>query len=91
MVNIKNTKSRSLSKSKQGSYKKQLRKKSLGKIKKTKTVRRRRNKNRKSFKKGGSKNGCGNNQRLVYDAEGLIGCSKPFGSPYQGGQKFVFI
>lgn len=90
MVNIKNTKSRSLSKSKQGSYKKQLRKKSLGKIKKTKTVRRRRNKNRKSFKKGGSKNGCGNNQRLVYDAEGLIGCSKPFGSPYQGGQKFVF-
>jgi hypothetical protein len=79
---VKNTNSRSLSKNKQSMLKR--------KIRTTKNKIFKRRKNIKSLKKGGSKNGCVNNQRLVYDAEGIIGCSKPFGSPYQGGQKFVF-
>ena len=89
MVYIKNTKSRSSLKSKQGLSKKR-KMKSSKKINRSTTIRRRKNKNRSSFKRGGSKNGCVNNQRLVYDAEGIIGCSKPPSSPYQGGQKFVF-
>ena len=84
MVNSKNTKCRSLSKkSKQRITNRKM------KTKRSRIVKKRKN-NIKSLKKGGSKNGCVNNQRLVYDAEGMIGCSRPFGSPYLGGQKFVF-
>ena len=57
MVYIKNTKSRSSLKSKQGLSKKR-KMKSSKKINRSTTIRRRKNKNRSSFKRGGSKNGC---------------------------------
>ena len=38
----------------------------------------------------GNVNGCLNNQRLVYDSQGIIGCNKPFGVPSQGGQAFRY-
>lgn len=37
----------------------------------------------------GGVNGC-NNQRLVYDSQGIIGCNQAFGTPSQGGQNFVY-
>jgi len=37
----------------------------------------------------GGVNGC-NNQRLVYDSQGIIGCNKAFGTPSQGGQNFIY-
>ena len=37
----------------------------------------------------GGVNGC-NNQRLVYDSQGIIGCNQPFGVPSQGGQSFNY-
>jgi hypothetical protein len=83
MVNTKNNSYRRLSKSKQKITNRKTKTTNCKKVK-------RRKNSIKSLKKGGSKNGCGHNQRLVYDAEGLIGCSRPFGTPYQGGQKFVF-
>lgn len=38
----------------------------------------------------GGVNGCNNNQRLVYDSQGIIGCNQPFGVPSQGGQAFKY-
>ena len=37
----------------------------------------------------GGINGC-NNQRLVYDSQGIIGCNQAFGTPSQGGQNFNY-
>ena len=37
----------------------------------------------------GGVNGC-NNQRLVYDSQGVIGCNQAFGTPSQGGQNFIY-
>ena len=48
------------------------------------------NKKKKSLSKKGGSNECSNNDRLVYDSQGIIGCNQPFGEPSQGGRSYIY-
>ncbi len=55
--------------------------------KKNKNKLRKKTSKKRISKKGGD---CSNNKRLVYDAQGIIGCNQPFGTPSQGGRTYNY-